>query len=160
MVPAIAGGGLFLDLGSHTLDILDFLLGPIVRAQGLAGNLSGTHAVEDTVAASFAFASGALGTGLWNFSAGTYEDRVEIRGSAGKLSFATFGEDPIRWESAAGTREFALPNPPHIQQPLIQSVVDELRGEGKCPSTGESAARTSWVMDRVLEGYRSGAAGA
>lgn len=154
MVPSIAGGGLFLDLGSHTLDILDFLLGPIASAQGQARNLAGTHAVEDTVAASFAFASGALGAGVWSFSAATREDLVEIRGSAGKLSFSTFGEDPVRWETAEGVREFALANPPHIQQPLIQSIVDELRGEGKCPSTGESAARTNHVMDRILESYR------
>jgi len=32
--------------------------------------------------------------------------------------------------------------------------VDELLGRGQCPSTGESAARTSWVMDRLLEEYR------
>jgi len=155
MLPEIAGGGLFVDLGSHTLDILDFLLGPITSAQGHARNLAGTHAVEDTVSASFAFASGALGAGLWSFSAGAREDRVEILGAAGRLSFSTFGEEPVRWESAAGTREFDLANPPHIQQPLIQSIVDELRGEGKCPSSGETAARTSRVMDRILEGYRA-----
>jgi hypothetical protein len=51
--------------------------------------------------------------------------------------------------------EFPLPTPKHIQQPLIQSIVDELNGTGKCPSTGVSAARTSWVMDRMLAGYRA-----
>lgn len=156
MVPAIAGGGLFLDLAAHTLDLLDFLLGPITSAQGHARNLARTHVVEDTVSASFAFASGALGAGLWSFSAANPVDRVEINGSAGRLSFATFGYDAIRWESAAGTKDFVIANPLHIQQPLIQSIVDELRGEGKCPSTGESAARTSWVMDRILESYRAG----
>lgn len=158
LVPAIAGGGLFLDLASHTLDILDFLLGPIASAKGEARNLSGAHAVEDTVAAAFAFGSGALGAGLWTFSGATREDNVEIRGSAGKLSFSTFGDDAVRWETARGIESFSLPNPPHIQQPLIQSIVDALRGEGKCPSTGESAARTSWVMDRILEGWRAGRA--
>lgn len=47
--------------------------------------------------------------------------------------------------------EIAIPDPPHVQQPLIQQVVDELTGVGKCSSTGETAARTSWVMDRMLE---------
>lgn len=155
-VPEVAGGGLFLDLASHTLDILDFLLGPIREARGMAANLSGAHRVEDTVAAVFGFASGALGSGAWSFAAGHREDRVEIAGSAGRLVFSTFGDDPIRWESAAGTREFSLPNPPHIQQPLIQSIVDELLGAGKCPSTGETAIRTTRVMDAVLAGWRNG----
>jgi predicted dehydrogenase len=153
--PGISGGGLFVDLACHTLDLLDFLLGPIAAAKGVAANLSGAHAVEDTVAACFAFASGALGAGTWCFAAGRREDRVSIEGDAGRLEFATFGDDPIRWESASGPREFALPNPPHIQQPLIQSVVDELRGLGKCPSTGESAARTNRVMDAILADWRA-----
>jgi hypothetical protein len=56
--------------------------------------------------------------------------------------------------------EFPIPNPPHVQQPLIQTVVDDLLGRlsgsdvGRCPSTGISAARTNWVMDQVLEEYR------
>jgi hypothetical protein len=43
-----------------------------------------------------------------------------------------------------------------VQQPLIQSVVDDLLGRGECPSTGESARRTSRVMDTVLAGYYGG----
>ncbi|MCK4793694.1 MAG: hypothetical protein KAV87_58740 [Desulfobacteraceae bacterium] len=38
----------------------------------------------------------------------------------------------------------------HIQQPLIQTIVDELTGAGRCPSTGNSAAQTSWVIDKIL----------
>jgi hypothetical protein len=40
-----------------------------------------------------------------------------------------------------------------VQQPLIQTIVDELNGQGRCPSTGESAARTNWVMDQLLRTY-------
>jgi 1,5-anhydro-D-fructose reductase (1,5-anhydro-D-mannitol-forming) len=58
--------------------------------------------------------------------------------------------------TAAGVETFDRPNPPHIQQPLIQSIVDELHGQGACPSTGESAARTTWVMDQVLSDYYGG----
>jgi hypothetical protein len=32
--------------------------------------------------------------------------------------------------------------------------VAELRGEGRCPSTGISAARTNWVMERILQSGR------
>ena len=34
VLPEIAGGGKFLDLASHTLDFLDYTLGPIVAGQG------------------------------------------------------------------------------------------------------------------------------
>ena len=36
---------------------------------------------------------------------------------------------------------------------LTQTIVDELNGFGHCPSTGESGARTNWVMDQLLEEY-------
>jgi hypothetical protein len=41
-----------------------------------------------------------------------------------------------------------------VQQPLIQTVVDELLGRGHCPSTGESALRTTRVIDQILAGSR------
>jgi hypothetical protein len=47
-----------------------------------------------------------------------------------------------------------------VQQPLVQSIVDELLGRGVCPSTGETAARTSRVMDAALAAYYGGRADA
>ena len=152
LIPEIAGGGLFVDLASHTLDILDFLLGPMAEVHGLKANQSQAHAVEDAVAAGFAFSSGAIGSGVWSFSSFLPEDRCEISGSGGRLAFSTFGESPLLLQDAAGIREFPIPNPAHIQQPLIQSMVRELNGEGSCPSTGPTAARTSKVMDAILGG--------
>ena len=55
--------------------------------------------------------------------------------------------------ATTGTKTLPFRNPPHVHQPLIQTIVDELRGRGRCQSTGESAARTSWVMDRCLDGF-------
>lgn len=148
--PEISGGGIFVDIGCHTLDILDFLLGPIVDARGMASNQMDVYPAEDTVAMAFRFGSGVLGTGLWNFGADRREDRVEIVGDRGRLIFATFGDDPIRLESGGRVEDIRVANPEHIQQPLIESIVAELTGQGACPSTARTGARTSWVMDQVL----------
>lgn len=151
--PEISGGGLFVDIGCHTLDLLDYLLGPMTTVSGCTSNQLRAYPAEDSVAMSFAFGSGVLGTGLWNFASYANEDRVEIVGESGRLVFATFGDAPIRLENAAGRHEYTLPNPAHIQQPLIETIVAELRGEkGACPSTGISGARTNRVMDQVLRG--------
>jgi len=154
--PATAGGGLFVDLASHTLDLLDHLLGPIARAQGTATNLAGLYAAEDAVVGHFRFASGALGVGSWCFASGTSRDLVEIVGSNGTIRFATFDEAPVILETEAGSDSFTIPHPQHVQQPLIQTVVDELLGQhGACPSTGESAARTNFFMDSLLADWRA-----
>lgn len=153
--PALSGGGIFMDLACHTLDLLDWLFGPVVSAGGQASNQLGAYPAEDNVAMSFAFGTGMLGTGMWNFGSYKHEDRVEVIGDAGRIVFATFGDGPIRVENAQGMQEYTIANPAHIQQPLIEIIVAELRGQkGACPSTAASAARTSWVMDQVLRDYR------
>jgi 1,5-anhydro-D-fructose reductase (1,5-anhydro-D-mannitol-forming) len=152
--PAIAGGGRFVDLASHMLDFLDFALGPVVEAQGVAANQARRYAAEDVVAGSFRFGSGVVGAGVWSFSTFDRADRTEIVGSAGRVVYSTFDTRPIVVHTAAGVREIAIDNPEHIQQPMIQLVVNALNGAGESPSTGETAMRTSWVMDRMLEGYR------
>lgn len=148
--PEVAGGGHFVDLASHMLDLLDFLLGPIRSVHGFASNQGRLYPAEDIVSGSFVFESGVHGAGTWCFTAYDRQDRTEIVGTQGKITYSTFDAQPVVLTTPAGTSGLAFDYPAHIQQPLIQTVVDALNGNGTCPSTGESAARTSWVMDRML----------
>ncbi len=153
--PEIAGGGLFVDLAAHTLDLLDHWFGPVAGATGHGSNRGGLYQAEDTVSAELQFESGLTGVGFWSFVAGLRVDRTEIFGSKGRITFSTFDEAPIVFETIAEREEIVVPHPPHVQQPLVQLVVDELHGRGLSPSTGESAARTSAVIDQLLTEYRS-----
>ena len=152
--PDVAGGGYFVDLASHMLDFLDYALGPIHQVHGFASNQGHLYAAEDIVTGTFVFASGVHGVGTWCFTGFERWDRTEIVGTDGKIAYSTFDRQPIILTTSNGTSEFAYDDPAHVQQPLIQSVVDDLTGVGTCPSTGESAARTSWVMDQMLRGRR------
>ena len=154
VIPEISGGGRFLDLASHMLDFLDFTLGPIARAEGFASNQDGRYAAEDTVSASFVFESGVHGVGVWSFSSFGESDHTEIVGTTGRIRFSNFAAEPISLVSEDGIQRFPVANPLHVQQPLIQTVVDALNGVGECPSTGETAARTTRVMDALLREYR------
>ncbi len=150
-----SGGGLVLDVGSHGLDLLDFFFGPIADVRGFASNQAGLYDVEDSVSGSWIFESGIHGTGVWCFVVYDTDDRIDIYGSKGKLSFSILDVGgPIELVAKGRERRFDFTPPDHVQQPLIQSVVDELRGSGRCPSTGESALRTDWVLDR-LRGHLS-----
>ncbi|MGA3124266.1 MAG: Gfo/Idh/MocA family oxidoreductase [Polyangiaceae bacterium] len=150
--PEIAGGGHFVDLASHILDFFDFALGPIVKVSGIAGRQAALYPAEDAVGMVFQFASGILGVGRFCFAAGNVADEVVVTGSEGELRFATFADDPIRVRLASGeTRQEAIRHPEHVQQPLIQAIVDELRGVGPVsPSNGQTAIRTTWVMQQAL----------
>jgi len=148
--PNIAGGGYFVDLGSHMIDLLQHLLGPIRSAVGFSSNQGKLYKAEDTVCGAFTFESGAHGVGFWSFNANEDLDSTEIIGAQGKITYATFREVPIVVEREGAVEQFDIPHPEHVQQPLIQKVVDELLGVGKSPSTGRTGAMTNWVMDRML----------
>jgi predicted dehydrogenase len=151
VIPEVAGGGRFVDLASHMLDFLDYLLGPIRHVHGFASNQARRYPAEDIVTGTFVFESGVHGVGTWCFSAFERCDLTEIVGTEGKIAYSTFDAQPITVTTPNGRTEFSFDYPAHIQQPLIQAVVDELNGIGTSPSTGESAARTSWVMDQILK---------
>ena len=152
--PEVSGGGKFLDMGIHELDLFDFLFGAIEEVHGIAGNQAGLYDVEDTVTATWRHASGVQGYGSWCYVCGHSEDYVEIVGSKGRISFEFFSDKPLTLINESGTQTADIPNPAHVQQPFIQSIVDDLNGVAPCPGNVESAVRSSWVADEVLKNYR------
>ena len=152
VIPEVAGGGHFVDLACHTLDFLDCALGPIAQVRGFSLNQAGLYPAEDAVAMAFRFESGVAGVGRFCFSAAFEADEVVVTGSEGELRFATFADAPLEVRLASGgARRETIAHPAHIQQPFIQAMVDHLRGAGPTPpSTGETAIRTTWVMEQVL----------
>lgn len=150
--PDIAGGGYFYDLAPHQIDMLQELFGCILNANGYKSNLGGLYETEDTLSACFKFDSGLVGSGSWCFVAheSAKEDRIEVIGDKGMLRFSIFSFEPIVLNNENGREEIVIPNPQHVQRPLIQAVVDDLLGKSKCYCTGESATTTNWVMDKIL----------
>jgi hypothetical protein len=94
-----------------------------------------------------------IGTGVWCFNGAQKKDETTLVGTHGSLTFSTFDTRPFSHTTAGGTEETQMDYPQHVQQPLIQSIVNELNGQGQCVSTGESGARTTWVMDQLLHSY-------
>ena len=183
--PEHSGGGLFLDIGSHVLDVLDHLLGPFVEYGGaasvginsgvgvppahsrlepqtrgrdaLATDARADAPVEDVVSLHFRTDRGVVGSGDWNFASSRDEELLEIDGTEAHLSMGVLNRTPIELARRDGTNEtFDIIDPSHVQQPLIQQVVNTLLGRGECASTGTSAARTSAVMDAALSSFYGG----
>ena len=152
--PEISGGGHFVDLGSHILDLLDWLLGPVTDAAGVATNRGGRYRAEDLVTGVFSFRSGVEGVGVWNYDSFQDKDQIEIIGTAGALRFSCFGDEPLRLLTGRGAELIEAPYPEIVQLPLIQTVVNNLTGHGQSPSNGHSAVRTARVIDGLLSDYR------
>jgi predicted dehydrogenase len=152
--PEISGGGHFVDLGSHVLDLLDWLLGPVTYSAGVATNRGGRYRAEDLVTGVFSFRSGVEGVGVWNYDSFHEKDQVEITGTGGVLRFSCFGEEPLWLLTGSGVEQINAPYPETVQLPLIQTVVDALTEQGESPSNGHSALRTARVIDGLLTDYR------
>ncbi len=149
----IAGAGLFLDLASHHFDIIDFLAGPITEAAGFALNTGGSYAAEDVTVAAFQIGDKLAGTGVWNFNAPVSADSIVFTGSEGDIATAVLADADVVVTRGGQPNLYRFRNPPHVHQPLIQTIVNELRGQGTCESTGESGARAARVTDLCLDSY-------
>ena len=152
--PAVNGGGIFVDMGSHVLDFLDFVLGPIRSVEGVATNQAGLYPAEDLVTCAFSFDGDVHGTGTWSYAGYRDFEQTRFVGSKGEVSCSFFSPAPVVLKTADGIGEFDIGYPEHVHQPLIQTVVDELTGGAPCPSTGTSALRTTRVIDEILGDYR------
>jgi predicted dehydrogenase len=156
--PEISGGGHFFDLASHQLDYLDYVFGPVQKVKSVVLNHSALYKAEDFVSAEFLFPNNIVCTGTWSFgvSLDSGRDIIEIIGDKGSIKFSTFSFDPIILTNESGRQEFINERPEHVQFNLIEKIVKALNGKGESPSTGITAARTSWVMDEVVKEYYRG----
>jgi len=128
------------------------MFGCILEANGYKSNRGGLYPAEDTLSACFQFDSGLVGSGSWCFVAhdSAREDRIEVIGDKGMICFSVFTYDPIALHTEKGREEIPVANPEHVQQPLIQAVVDHLLGKSICTCDGANATLTNWVMDKIL----------
>lgn len=151
--PEIAGAGYFYDMASHQFDLIQELFGVITHARGYSANRGHLYTAEDTLSGCFQFESGLPGSGSWCFVGheSHNEDRIEVLGTKGTLCFSVFNYSPIHLHTSEGAQEFDIPNPEHVQLPLIKTIVETLQGTNTCDCTSLSATPVNWVMDRILK---------
>jgi len=90
---ALDGGGVLINQGIHTLDLMLHLFGRVRRVSGRTATRLHVIAVEDTAAALIEFESGAFGVFEGTTAAAPgFARRIEIAGSAGRVVY----EDPAR----------------------------------------------------------------
>ena len=149
----VNGGGNFVDMATHHLDLCDYFFGQIDNVVGRARNVGGLYEVEDTVTASFTAGKVPV-TGQWCYVAGNNVDRMEIVGSCGYMEFTVFNDYPIKVVMNDGKHWSAsyedIKNPQWVHKPLVDSIVAEMNGGPKCPTNWENGLRAMRVQDKIL----------
>jgi predicted dehydrogenase len=148
--PAISGGGLFHDLAPHQLDLMLYFFGTPKRVSGISHNISHLYTVDDTVSGQIVFENNVLFNGLWCFTAPQQENRdvVEIIGSKGKIVFSVFDHQPLKIHRVGEKEEIiSFEKLEHVQQPMIQKVVDYFLDKSPNPCTAEDGVEVMWLID-------------
>jgi predicted dehydrogenase len=146
---AIAGGGLFHDMAPHQLDLMYYFFGEVEKAAGIAINTARLYAAADTVAGSILFKSGVLFNGAWCFAVAPEEEKdiCELTGTEGSIRFPVFGEHQLQVVKNGRTEIVCFDPPQHVQQPMIQKVVDYFLDKGPNPCPAEEGVAVMQLLD-------------
>jgi hypothetical protein len=81
-------------------------------------------------------------------------DSLIIQGTKGQVNASTFGNKTFQLRIGDNIETIKFEPPMHIQQPLVQYIVEELTTDAaSCPSTGATASLTNLIIDQVLYDY-------
>lgn len=153
VIPALSGGGLFYDLAPHQIDIMIHLFGELTESFGVATNQSQFYNAEDAVSGVVKFNNNILFNGNWNFSMPEFlkEDSCQVIGEQGYIEFPFFGSS-VKLFKGNYEEVFSFQHPTHIQQPMIEKVVNYFLGKDENPCSINEALKSLEVMESFVYG--------
>jgi predicted dehydrogenase len=151
--PSIAGGGIFYDLAPHQLDLVHYFFGKEKSSSGIATNQAGLYKAEDIVSGSMLLENNIVFNGLWCFTVpeNLEEDLFEIIGSEGRICFPVFG-NTIEVERNGKKEQISFAKEPHIQQHMIDTVVQYFLGLGPNLCSASDAIQSMQLMEKFVYG--------
>ena len=156
--PVLSGGGKFYDIAPHTVDIFQFLFGEIKTVSGSAVNLDMGCPLENLVEMDVTTEQGIHGHLRFCCTAAEKSDRMTVTGSAGTMEFSVHGKMDIKIRNPEGAllEDMTIQDPVTVEQPMVQTVVEDLLGLGRCSSHAEEVLSTYYVIDQVLNPFYGG----
>jgi predicted dehydrogenase len=146
--PEISGGGVLIDNGTHSVDIMRYFLGPLSEIHVVEGKRSQHLSVEETVHVFVRSANGILGTVDLSWSINKdLESYLRIYGSAGTIS--------VGWKESkylmAGSKEWKVFGHGYDKVQAFQGQIDNfvraLRGEDVLLVTLDEALASVQVIE-------------
>jgi predicted dehydrogenase len=149
--PEISGGGLFFDLAPHQIDLMLYFFGKAKSYNGFSDNQGGYYPASDIVTGNIQFENGVLFNGIWCFTVPqeVRKDEVEIIGSKGRIRFSVFGTNFYQLEKDGQTDTITCYVPPHIQQPMIEWVVEYFSNKRTNPCSAEVGIAVMQILETL-----------
>jgi predicted dehydrogenase len=147
LTKAQGGGGPLMDFGSHRIDILLDILGPVTHVSAFTDRLSFEREVEDSALVTMRHASGAQSMVGAYHTIGPPSDELEIFGSRGKVVIETLNSSVMKIASGGNEQTKELPPHPNLHLPLLEDFGEAIN-QGRQPRV---TGRIGSLTNRVIE---------
>ncbi len=145
--PVKAGGGPLFDIGSHRIDVLNFLFGQPQRVSGHLSNAVHHYAVEDNATVMIDYQDGVRGVVDVRWHSRVKRDECRIRGTKGEMDLTPLNGPELVYPGGRGHL------PPHVNlhYPMLENFVDAVFGKVPLLASGASSIWTDWVTERARQ---------
>lgn len=145
--PVKAGGGPLFDIGSHRIDVLNFLFGQPQRVSGHLSHAVHHYGVEDNATVMIDYQNGVRGVVDVRWHSRVKRDECRIRGTEGEMDLTPLNGPELVYP---GGKEHL---PPHVNlhYPMLENFVDAVFGKVPLLASGASSIWTDWVTERARQ---------
>ena len=149
--PKISGGGVLMDLGSHRISLLQYLMGDVESVQGYAEAVHLDIEVDDSAVFTLRFESGVHAVANINWNIGVSIDDVEVYGTEGCLRCSPLNSGNLTLETKSeGLVELHQTPLPHTHTGLVEDFISHLKTGEPIRCSGETGLQTNAVIARIM----------
>jgi 1,5-anhydro-D-fructose reductase (1,5-anhydro-D-mannitol-forming) len=143
--PKQSGGGPLRDIGSHRIDLMNYLFGKPISAIGHLSTLVHPLPVEDNATVMIEYEGGVRGVVDVRWHSRVERDEFRVRGTKGEIDLSPLNGPELVYPG--GSERIAAPK--NLHYPCVKDFVSAVV-RGILPrSYGEGALAAEWVMNQV-----------
>jgi predicted dehydrogenase len=150
--PKRAGGGPLYDIGSHRIDLMNYLFGKAHRATGQLSTLVHPAEVEDNATVLIEYENGVRSVVDVRWHSRVPRDEFRIRGTDGEMDLTPLNGPALVYPGATEH----LPAHANLHYPCVENFVSAVLENQPPRSTGATALVTDWVTEQVMAANRKG----
>ena len=144
--PAKSGGGPLYDIGSHRIDVLNFLFGQPVRVAAQLSAPAHMDEVEDSATLLIEYAVGVRGIVDVRWNSRVSRDEFRIVGTDGAITLTPLSGPALTYPGG----EENLPAHANLHYPCVENFVSAILDGRRLYASGESSIWTDWVTEQAV----------
>ena len=149
VIPEQGGGGALMDIGSHRIDLMLHMFGPIEQVRCLCGTVAANYSAENCVSAVMRFRNGVHGNLQCFFGSSIDPDEFTLTGTKGRIVSAPLNGGDLKIQTASTSREESHPPCNNFNLPLIADFVRAIKEDRDPMITGDNGRDVNQVIEQA-----------